>query len=147
MKITNRTLIIARFLDDIGEWRDFLRPFRGTLLDSSSGRPLSKPHFLKLLRQPPSAQVAWSGDPRETIRTIVQAQIREDSRSLTATDKDVFRQMMQRYHDNPTTFALNLREAVLRQCIFTEKMCKVATLRPPSHVITQSSRYQVLYQH
>ncbi|KAF5023479.1 hypothetical protein F66182_4479 [Fusarium sp. NRRL 66182] len=56
------------------------------------------------------------------------------SKNLTIPQKSrmCIRKMMSRYWDNPSPFALDLCGAVMRQCIFTEKMCKLDWLHSPT---------------
>ncbi|GKU07096.1 unnamed protein product [Fusarium langsethiae] len=162
IKITKETLSVAKFCRDADDLVFDSKPMPGTLLWPPSGVPVvimdrkgnrfDQRMFLnRMIQHVLRTQIQGLldyPDPEnpptmETIRKLVetkallnQSALRTiniaPTKSVPAFSRVVTRKMMSRYWENFGPFALDLTGAVIRQGIFSEKMCKLDWLHSPA---------------
>ncbi|KAI1262938.1 hypothetical protein F5Y18DRAFT_146629 [Xylariaceae sp. FL1019] len=176
--LTRDFLEVSKFKRDVQNLLVYKRPMPGTILDIQTGKPLRIPideekrncygrtFPNRMIKNQLRSRILYSPADKsmEEVRKIIEAtltntehikkidQVRaRDLRKryrLGQEARVAVRKMMSRYWGNSSLFALDLVGAVMRQGIFTEKMCKMDWLHSPAaretmlRLITKYQRFR-----
>jgi hypothetical protein len=161
-KVTKETLSVAKFCNDADDVVLKSIPMPGTLLWPPSGVPIVlmdrtvnkfdqrmfPNHMIQHVLRTQIQGLLDSPDPEnpptmETVRKLIETEALMKQSALTTIygkpmrrvpplSRVTTRKMMSRYWENFSPFALDLTGAVIRQGIFSEKMCKIDWLHSPT---------------
>ncbi|KAM0370862.1 hypothetical protein HYE67_002130 [Fusarium culmorum] len=161
-KITKETLSVAKFCKDADNLVFLSEPMPGTLLWPTSGTPVvmmdrtgnkfdQRMFPNRMIQHVLRTQIQGlldNPDPEnpptmETVRKLIETEALmkpsaletiygRPTKSVPGFSKVATRKMMSRYWENFSPFALDLTGAVMRQGIFSEKMCKLDWLHSPT---------------
>lgn len=160
LSITHNLLSVQKFHGDLQKLLMDNLPMPGTLL-TPNGRPVGDEHDddmsfpNRLLKNDIRSKILQLSDVTQNEHITIDA-IRDylddflKSRPLTSRAKKVsLRNMLSRYWDNSSPFALNLIGAVIRQGTFVEKMDDIGLINSPNLETTVGhfiDKYGVFFQ-
>jgi hypothetical protein len=156
--VTRGLLELGKFVQDVKSLVSDHRPMPGTILDEqlppqfsrgpSKPIPRTFPNRLLSRLHKRVVTIFESRDPQgtslESIRELIESNLNDSNQMRQVDDFNLWhvdylvprvsrlhiRKMMSRYWNNAAPFAVELSGAVLRQSIFTEKMCEVIYYQP-----------------